>query len=146
MGRVSKEEIEQHVDNLLKEVDQKGALHLSIPEVVRHEQVSRNVAQIIYYKLLDRVINNPDKYIINKVGSLYIIMKRDVQLNLNKNFYQGIIFSLSLLAKINKSTTIQLINSMKELGLPIDLKDLISDNELLLQILQNQYEHKQPTQ
>ncbi|MGC9133424.1 MAG: hypothetical protein ACP5GJ_03440 [Nanopusillaceae archaeon] len=146
MGRVSKEEVEQHVDNLLKEVDQKGVLHLSIPEVVRHEQVSRTVAQVIYYKLLDRVIGNSDKYIINKVGSLYIIMRRDVQLNLNKNFYQGIIFSLSLLGKINKSTTVQLINNMKELGLPIDLKDLISDNELLLQILQNQYEQRQPTQ
>ncbi|MGC9133240.1 MAG: hypothetical protein ACP5GJ_02470 [Nanopusillaceae archaeon] len=146
MGRISKEELELHVNSLLKEVDQKGVLYLSIPEIIKHEQVSRTVAQIVYHRVLDRVINNLDKYAINKVGSLYIITRKDIIPNLNKNFHQGIIFSLSLLERIDKSMTLQLINKMKELGLPIDSKDLISDNELLLQILQNQYEQGQPIQ
>ncbi len=140
MARLSKEEIQQYVDNVLKIIEQNGVLHLSVPELVRQLDVSRTVAQIIYYKVLDIVINNPDKYIVNKLGSFYMIAKRNTQTNINKNFLQGVVFTLSLLYRQDRNIAEQLINSIKGMGLSIDLKDIISDNELLLQILHNQYE------
>jgi len=140
MARLSKEEIQQYVDTLIKTIEQNNVLHLSVPEVVRQLGVSRTVAQIIYYKVLDIVINNPDKYIVNKLGSFYMIAKRNTQTNINKNFLQGVVFTLSLLYRQDRNIAEQLINSIKGMGLSIDLKDIISDNELLLQILHNQYE------
>jgi hypothetical protein len=140
MGRVGKQEIENHINNLLKEVEEKGILYLSIPEIIRKENVSRTVAQILYNKLIEYVVSNPEKYTINKTGSFYIILKKNTEIKINKNFLQGIIFTISLLHRINKDNAIQLINAIKGYGINLDVKDIINADELLVQIVNSQYE------
>ncbi|MGC9133639.1 MAG: hypothetical protein ACP5GJ_04535, partial [Nanopusillaceae archaeon] len=134
MGRVNKEEIENHIDNFLKEVDEKGIAYLSIPEIIRKENVSRTVAQIVYNKLIEYVISNLEKYTINKTGSFYIILKKNTEIKINKNFLLGIIFAISLVYRLNKDNAIQLMNIIKGYGINLDVKDIINADELLIDL------------
>ena len=140
MGRAKKEEIENRINNFLKELDERGVLYLSVSEIIKREGVSRVIAQIIYNGIMEYIINNLEKYTISKIGSSYIIIKRNVEIKVNKNFLQGIIFAISLLYRLNKDNAIQLINAIKGYGINLDVKDIINADELLQQIVNSQYE------
>ncbi len=143
MARLSKEEIDNFLNSLIKKIDEKGVMHLSVPEIIRQENVSRTIAQILYNKLLEYIINNPDKYIISKLGNAYLIVKKNVATEVNKTFLQGIIFSLSLLYKVNKDMAIQLLNTLRQYSINVDINNIITDDNLLMQILNEQLQKKQ---